>query len=88
MPHRIMVYWNGTTTDAGASRKDRLTHRFPARDPAPSTSIIAPSRQPGGVQPCASTSAAPNSRAPASCAVISTVPGVPARRRVATRNRA
>ena len=70
------MYWNGVTTEAGASFSERLTSTCAPSATTPSRARSAASRADGGTQP-SGASAAPAASAPALCQNTSDTSGTP-----------
>src|SRR5215470_9574609 len=79
----IMVYWYGTTTLAGASVSERLTHASATTDSTPNSTSSTKSRSEGAVQPNGAAMA-PNTSVDTSCPDMSTICAVFRSMRVVT----
>ena len=78
----MLLYWNGVTTEAGASWTPRVMHRKPPTAPTPIRTM--PSHWPGVGQTQPSAVASTNSASAALWLATSTMLGTRRRRRVAT----
>src|SRR2546421_1157563 len=79
--HTIIEYWYGTTTDAGASFSERLTHISALTEMAPASANSPRLPRVGVTQPIGDISA-PSVKVPMNCVDASTMSGVERTERV------
>src|SRR3982074_1841504 len=83
----IIEYWYGTTTLAGASFSERLTHNSAATEMHPAAANRPRLIKPGVIQPNPAPSAQ-SGNVPANCEAASTIPAVARSERVISINTA